>query len=63
MSQTRTHGACANCRERFDLRERHIAFGGLLWCTDECLAEFVAASDGIDVDRVVVEMERRGETL
>lgn len=54
----RAHGMCGNCRERFHLDIEHVAYGGLLWCTEKCLAEFVAER-GLDAETVEAGLEHR----
>lgn len=54
----RTHGVCANRKEMFHLSAEHVAYSGLLWCSEECLAEHVAENN-IDVDKVADELEHR----
>ena len=38
-------GRCANCRESFDLRLPYVMYGGFVWCTERCLAEFAVGRD------------------
>ena len=59
MSDTeRTHGVCGNCKERFPLTDEHVSYGGLLWCSEHCLAEFVVEKD-MDVTKVATGLEHR----
>jgi hypothetical protein len=61
-STERMHGVCGNCKERFDLRVPHVAYGGILWCTEDCLAEYVVGTD-IPADAVAEKLEHRGEAV
>lgn len=50
---------CAGCRERFHTDLRYVKYGGLNWCTVECLAEWTVENDKDDefIDKVEEEME------
>ena len=41
---------CANCKNEFD-RGSYVVYAGLVYCDDECLAEFTVDND-LDVDNV-----------
>lgn len=34
-------GKCANCQTVFEYDDPHVAYGGLLWCSRECLDEYM----------------------
>lgn len=43
-------GRCGNCNERFHLSQEHIAYGGTLWCTEQCLEEYAGNVSVDDVE-------------
>lgn len=59
MNSELPNSKCVWCKELFSPKVEHIAFGGLVYCTEECLAECVVDSDELTVDKVEEEMEYR----
>ena len=56
----RTHGMCGNCHRDFELEVTHVAYGGLLWCSEDCLTDFVSKFDR-DINQVKSDMVIRNE--
>ena len=49
---------CVYCREKVESGEKYITYGGLVWHSEECLAEYVMENDHrIDVERKIEEVE------
>ena len=59
----RRRGTCIECRESWDLKtHRYIKYGGGLWCSEECLAEWAVRTQDrntlpTDIDKVEEEYE------
>lgn len=53
---------CVTCRREFSQEKEHVEFGGLVWCSDHCLAVFTV-EEGLDVDKVAEEREVRNASL
>lgn len=37
---TRTSGTCLNCRDKFSIDSKYIAYGGAMFCSMDCLTEW-----------------------
>jgi len=59
----RRRGTCIECRESWDLMtHRYVKYGGGLWCSEECLAEWAVRTQDrntlpTDIDKVEEEYE------
>ena len=40
-----SNAKCANCKEIFDLDNRHISYEEILFCSEDCLAEYTIDND------------------
>ena len=59
----RTRGICVNCRDSFHIQKHnHVKWGGMLWCSESCLAEYAVENEDrnvlpTDPDKIALEME------
>lgn len=52
------NGTCIQCGEIFDREnDRYITYGGGVWCSENCLAEWCAEHKRIQHDIVVEKIE------
>lgn len=40
-----THKTCGNCRDSIEVGERYVAYGGMCWCSESCLADYYMDPD------------------
>lgn len=60
---SRTTGKCLECRETFPLSDSHLAYGGGVFCSMDCLSEWtVEHKDESKIGDVAEEFEVRGSS-
>lgn len=58
----RSSGTCIECRESFNIQtDIYVAYGGGIWCSESCFAEWAVDAKGVesDFEKIEDEMEVR----